>query len=461
MTQTTLTSNSTSIVAGRHPPATADVFYAMITLGSTVIWSVISGWLLYFYLPPEGEGAALVPAALYGVTMFVTRVINAIIASPIGHLSDRNCSRWGRRLPFMFVSALPMLVFFILLWTPPVRGNSIWNLVYLALVLALYNVAYSFNQIPYTALLPELALTDHHRVRMSAWSASFLLIGMILSGLAGPLIESVGYTVTALISAGVTLPLFYLPFLVLRERPGRQSVAAERLDFRQSIAAMLHNRAFLVMTVTGMLYWSTTVFIQGVIPFIVTEICLLTKADTVYFYIPAVLASLVCYPLVTWLSGRLDKWTVFSWSLLASAIVLPGLMFIGDWLPVALKAQGITWITLQAIAMSGVTMLPPAFGAEITDHDAALTGQHREGTYYATWGLLDQVINGAASALLPLLLLLGRSHSDPYGPLGVRMIGVVCGVLMFAAFLIFSYYPLRHRSPSQGNRDGYRDTTDG
>jgi len=412
---------------------------------------------LYFYLPPEGEGTALVPAALYGVVMFVTRAVNAIIAPPIGYLSDRTRSRWGRRLPFMFVSALPMVVFFVLLWTPPVRGESIWNLVYLALAFGLYNVAYSFNQIPYTALLPELAFTDQHRVRMSAWVSGFLLIGLILSSLAGPIIENVGYPATALIYAGATLPLFYLPLLVLRERPGRQNAAtdaaasvavAERLDFRQGVAAMLRNRAFLIMTAAGILYWSATAFIQGVLPFIVTEVCLLTKADMPYFYIPALLASLACYPLVTWLSDRLGKWLIFSRSLLASAIVLPGLMLIGDWLPVPLRAQGITWITLQAVVMSGVTMLPPAFGAEITDYDATLTGQRREGIYYATWGLFDQVINGTAAALLPLLLLLGRSRSDPFGPLGVRLVGVVGGMLMFVAFLVFLNYPLRRRSSS-------------
>ena len=460
MTGTTLANAPTSIADGQHPPVRVDIFYAMITLGSTVIWSVLSGWLLYFYLPPEEEGTALVPAALYSVAMLVTRAVSAVTAPPIGYLSDRTRSRWGRRLPFMFASALPMLVCFVLLWTPPVQGNSIWNLVYLGLIFTLYSMAYSFNQITHTALLPELALTDHHRVRMSAWSASFFLVGMILSGLAGPIIEKAGYAVAALIYAAVTLPLFYLPFLVLRERPERQVAAAERLDWRQGIAAMLRNRAFLVMTATGVCYWSVTTFVQSVIPFIVTEICLLNKADTIYFYIPPVLASLACYPLITWLSGRLGKWIVFSGSLLASAIVLPGLMFIGDWFPMALNVQGIIWISLQAMAMSGVTMLPPAFGAEIIDADATLTGQHREGTYYATWGLLDQVINGAAAAALPLLLLLGRSHSDPHGPLGVRIIGIVGGVLMFVAFLIFSKYPLRRHSPSQGdhNNEPYEGT---
>lgn len=427
----------------QRPSIKIDVSYSLITLGSTVIWSVLSGWLLYFYLPPEGEGIALVPAALYGGVMFVTRVANAAIAPPIGHLSDQTRSRWGRRLPYMFASALPMLVFFVLLWTPPVPGYSIWNLVYVTSMLLIYNTAYGFNQITHTALLPEIAVTDRGRVRLSAWSASFFLVGMILGGLAGVLIERTGYATMALIYAVATLPFFYLPFLVLREPPARVIPAAERLNFRESVVAMLRNRAFLVMTATGVFYWGVTTLIQSVIPFIVTEICLLTKTDTLYFYLPALLSSLACYPVVTRLANRFGKWAVFAGSLLASAVVLPGLMLVGDWLPASLQVQGMIWIALQSVAMAGVTMLPPAFGAEIADYDETLTGQRREGTYYATWGLLDQVINGVTAAALPLLLLLGRSRSDPHGPLGVRSVGLVGGVLMLVAFLIFLRYPLR------------------
>ena len=446
MTQTT---GSPSLTYERHPPVKVDIFYTMITLSSSMIWSILGSWLLYFYLPPEG--AALVPATLYGVVIFVIRAINAAIAPGVGHLSDRSHSRWGRRLPFMFVSALPMLVFFVLLWTPPVATESAWNLVYLALILMLYNVSYSFNQIPHTALLPEIAVTDRHRVRISAWSASFFLGGVALSSLAGPLIDKWGYTTTALICAGVALPFFYLPFLVLREQPGRQIAPKEQLSFRQSLAVMSRNRPFLIMTATGACYWGVSALIQATIPFVVTEVCLLTTTDTIYFYAPALLASLLCYPPITWLSNRLGKWSVFAGSLLASAIVLPGLVLIGDWLPVSLKTQGIIWITLQSIALSGITMLPPAFGAEITDHDESLTGQRREGAYYAVWGLLDQVANGLTAALLPLLLLLGRSHSDPRGPLGVRMVGIVGGILMFAAFLIFLNYPLKRPLPTRGD----------
>ncbi len=426
-----------------------DVAYAVISLASTTVWSFLGGWMLYFYLPPEAS--ARVPAAAYGIVVFAVRAVNALIAAPIGFLSDRTRSRWGRRLPFMFASALPMLVFFVLIWTPPVKGQSAWNLAYLALVYLLYNGAYSVNQITYTALLPELATTDRQRVRISAWSSSFFLVGMVAGGLVGLLIERIGYAHAALAYAGATLPLFYLPLLALRERPDHRALPPSRMTVRQSVAAIARNSAFRVMTVAGTLYWATTAFIQGIIPFIVTEICQLTEADTMLFYLPALGASLLCYPVVTWLSNRLGKWPVFAGSLLASAFVLPGLMLIGDRLPIPLKAQGILWITLQSVAMSGVTMLPPAFGAEITDYDAELTGERHEGMFYAAWGLLDQAVTAIAIALLSWLLLLGRSRTDPYGPLGVRLTGVVGGAFMLAAFIIFLKYPLR--TARGGERD--------
>ena len=453
----TITQTASTVDASRLPLKT-DVAYALITLGSSMIWAILSGWLLYFYLPPEGAsgGAALVPAAWYSVVILGTRALNAGMAPFIGHFSDNLRSRWGRRLPLMFVSGAPLLVFFVLLWTPPLRTESVWNLVYLGGMLVLYNLVYTVNQIPYTALLPELALTDQHRVRMSAWASSFLLVGMIVSAAAGLLIERFGYAVNALVYALLALPAFYLPFLVLRERPERWATPAERggprRNLRAVVASLLQNRAFVVMTAAGAFYWGLTTLVQAAIPYIVTEICLLNPGDTLWFYVPAILGSLVCYPLVTWLAGRVGKWRVFAGSLLASALAMPGLLLIGDWLPLPLMAQGILWVTIQSVALSGVTMLPMAFGAEIADHDAALTGQRREGLYYATWGLLDQVANGVVAALLPLLLLLGRSRSDPHGPLGVRLIGVVGGLAMLAAFFIFLRYPFRGKGNHESSR---------
>jgi len=428
------------------PPVRIDIGFSLIMLATTIVWSVGDGWLLYFYLPPAGQGLALVPLALYGTVVLVARIINAVITPPIGYWSDNAHWKWGRRLPFMFVSSLPLVIAFTLLWTPPVRGESIWNLVYLAVILILFNVTQNFVIIPLGSLLPELAGTDRHRVRLTAWSSSFQLIGVIVAGAAGLLISRFGFIRMSLMFSAVILPFLYLPFSVLREKPGRQIEVEKRMSFLQNIRTTITNPAFLMLTATGVCFWMATSFLMQSIPYIVTEICQQSLETTTYFYAVAVLPMLICFPIVNWLTKKYGKWAVFSGSLLASAIVLPGLMLIGDWLTIPLLAQGLIWITLQAIAMSGVTMLPQAFAAEITDYDETLTGQRREGAYYSAWSLLGQIISGVAALVLPLLFLLGRSQTDPNGPLGVRMTGIIGGVLMFAAFLLFFKYPLRHLS---------------
>lgn len=187
----------------------------------------------------------------------------------------------------------------------------------------------------------------------------------------------------------------------------------------------------------------TSTLIQAVAPFLVTEVCGMREADTVYFYIPAVAASLLCFPLITRLSNRWGKARVYGASLVGSAVIFPATILIGDWLPIGLRAQCISWAVLQSVAISGAVVLSAAFMAEIIDFDEKVTGLRREGLYYSVIKVLEQIFSGLAMVWLPVILLLGRSRTAPQGPLGVRMVGVVSGVLIGVGFLIFLRYPLR------------------
>ena len=98
--------------------AKTGISYSLIRVGDSIIWEIIASWQNYFYFPPDG--VALIPVGiLYGLLMSAHAAISIVIALPIGYWSDRTRTRWGRRLPYMFVAGLPRLVFFILLWTPP------------------------------------------------------------------------------------------------------------------------------------------------------------------------------------------------------------------------------------------------------------------------------------------------------------------------------------------------------
>ena len=409
--------------------------YGAGTLANAALGFIVNSWLLYFYLPPQGQ--ALAPAALYGLTTLTGYALLAFLNPWVGYRSDNLRSAWGRRLPFLLAALLPVLVFFVLLWTPPVASTSLWNLAYLTLAFALFKAASSFYLVPHQALLADLAASDRERVRFSTWQAAFLLAGFILGGLAGLFIEALGYRATAWLYAGLALPGLALPLLIARPRQEPASTPQPAVNFNSSLLAALGNRTFVLFAACWGVYMMTTTLVQAAVPFIATEICLLSRADTVQFYLPAMLASLACYPLVARLSDRFGKRRVFAGSLLASAVIFPGVMLVGSWLPLPIQAQCVSWVVLQAVAVAGVSALGSAFVADIAGQEALASGQRREGMYFAVLRVFDQLLTGVATLALPLLLLFGRSRSAPNGPLGVRLVGLAAGGLALVAFILF------------------------
>jgi GPH family glycoside/pentoside/hexuronide:cation symporter len=411
-------------------------FYGLGTLARSSLGFVVSSWLLYYYLPPDSE--PLVPVALFGTAILAGRLVSAFVTPYIGYISDNARNRFGRRLPFMFVAAFLLILAFVLFWKPPFDGvQSVWNWGYLVVIAVLFRFSLALYQVPFQALLPELSADEAGRVNLSTWDSAFLLLGMMWGGVAGVFIEKNGYLSTALIYAFVALVAFYLPFLFLREGEPIDK-KEEPISFRQSLSLTLKNRVFIHFAIVWVLYIVATGFVQTAAPYIVTEVCLLQESGTTYyFYIPGVLASLACYPLIGKATKKWGKWMVYAVSFFASALIFPGTMLIGEWLPIPLNIQCGGWAILQSAAIAGVVILTAAFAAEITDRDQT----RREGMYFASMKVIDQIFSGLASVLLPLLLSLGLSHTLPQGAIGVRLTGLVGGGLMLIGFLLFLRYP--------------------
>ncbi len=424
----------------RHEaPLWLDIAYGSVGLAATLPWAIVDSWLLFFYLPPS-TGGARVPVALYGIPIAAACLVNIVLCPIIGHFSDRARCRWGRRRPFVGLGALLLLAAFALLWQPPVAGMSTLNLVYLALILLAYNIAYSLVEVPFVSLLPELARSESHRVRLATILAVAQLLGVLLAALAGPLIEQLGYTRMAWLYVAMALPFFYLPLPALREEVNRRTSAEDRPSLGASLTFIAHHRSFLMLTGATLCTGLALAFTILIMPFLVTEICARSQADSAWFFGAAVVTSLVCYPAVIWLSRRLGKRRVFAASLGLSALAFPGLALIGPQWPLPLLTQGILWVILESAVAAPVSVLPPAFIADLTDDDARRTGHRREGVFFSVWVLQNQLVAGVAAVVAPVILLLGRSHLNPQGPLGVRVISLVCGGLCAGAYVLIRRY---------------------
>lgn len=124
-------------------------------------------FLLIFYSQVIGLDARLV-----GLAIWIALVFDAVSDPIVGYWSDNLRSRWGRRHPFMYASAIPVAGSFFLLWAPPQDASQatlFWWVLVLAIVI---RTAITFYRTPSTALIPDL--TRDYDERTSLYSLRYL-----------------------------------------------------------------------------------------------------------------------------------------------------------------------------------------------------------------------------------------------------------------------------------------------
>ncbi|MFH1537572.1 MAG: MFS transporter, partial [bacterium] len=108
-----------------HPMAKSNlsmlqkIMYSMGNMGGNFLNLLFTMWITKFYCPPTGEGLRLLNIRWVTNAILAGRVVDGIADPPIGYMSDRARTRWGRRIPFILFGGLPLCLVFFLLWAPP------------------------------------------------------------------------------------------------------------------------------------------------------------------------------------------------------------------------------------------------------------------------------------------------------------------------------------------------------
>lgn len=199
--------------------------YGAGDLGPAITANVLVFFLLFFFTQVAG-----LPPGLAGSILLIGKISDAVNDPIVGALSDRTRTRWGRRLPWMILGAIPFGLLFFLQWIVPrfsenETANDWWLFGYYALIGILFNLAYTVVNLPYTALTPELTQDYNERTSLNSFRFAFSLGGSILSLLLAGVVfaafpEDSGrqYTVFGGIVAGLAaIPLFWCA-LGLQER---------------------------------------------------------------------------------------------------------------------------------------------------------------------------------------------------------------------------------------------------
>ncbi|MFN7746808.1 MAG: MFS transporter [Hyphomonadaceae bacterium] len=110
-------------------------------------------------------------ARLIGLAMTIALFLDALSDPVVGYWSDNFRSKWGRRHPFMYASALPVAASFFLLWNPPEGWSDIALFWYVLVISVLIRTCITFYETPSSALAPELS--DNYDQRSGLLSLRF------------------------------------------------------------------------------------------------------------------------------------------------------------------------------------------------------------------------------------------------------------------------------------------------
>ena len=109
--------------------------------------SALSTFVLFYYNQVLGLSGTLA-----GTAILIALLFDAVSDPLAGSLSDNWQSRWGRRHPFMYASALPLGIAFFFLFSPP-EGLSEFSLfLWLTVTVVLTRGAMTLYHVPHIAL---------------------------------------------------------------------------------------------------------------------------------------------------------------------------------------------------------------------------------------------------------------------------------------------------------------------
>lgn len=416
------------------------VLYNLAGFSFNIYDTILYAWIPYFYTPPPGSGLTqYIPLAALGIILAGGRVLDALTDPFIGYLSDHTKSRWGRRKPYIFVSTPILFVSFILVWMPPVSGESITNVMFLAVVLFFYYWAYTGVLIPWFAVLPEMSRKNEERVKIASIGVALGVLGALIGGaFSGPLIQSMGPLQMALILGIVAFIGGELTLFGIRER--YSDYEGEAQGFFRVMREVFTDSQVLSFSIMIMFVQLTYQLMLMNVPYLTTLILGRKEAEASILMGEVIILIAVSVPLWYWLLSKYSKRTVFRAIIITMTAGFTLSFFIGK-LPVFTPfIQAMLVFPIAAIPIGGMFTAVLGVIADLTDYDELKSGRRREAIYYGIYGIVRKT--GWAFCSLILATVFSIFGYSAENPMGVRIIWLVCALSCLIGLIAFIPYKL-------------------
>ena len=144
--------------------------YSIGAIANGIKTDTFTFFLLFFYSRVIGLDPLLASLAI-GLAL----IIDSFTDPLMGTISDRTTTKYGRRHPFMFVSFLPIAIFYILLFTPKPdwdlsQSQLFW---WMFISASMTRIGMTFFEVPHRSFGAEITKDYLERTKLFSWREMF------------------------------------------------------------------------------------------------------------------------------------------------------------------------------------------------------------------------------------------------------------------------------------------------
>ena len=384
----------------RKVPLGTTIAYGMPGLGAGYMYLLMSLYVMKF-----STDVLLIAPAVMGVIFSISRIWDAVSDPIAGYLSDRTTFKFGRRRTWMLISFIPISFGFLAVFSPPesMQGQSL-DLWMMIAILSFYSAITLLN-VPHMALGAELSEDYHERTRLFGVRHIGFTLGSILALVSMSLLISEDNnpdgdvrqlaSSLAFYAIGAMSLMIFFAVSKLKENPEFQN-RVNKNPFKAFRDVWINPHAKILIIVLFIENLGGAVI--GVLTLYVTQYIVEAPAWAPLIIFAYMLPSALSVPLWIPLSRRFGKIRLWVFSLAFTGISFGGI-FIIPFLDSVTDRLIVMFIgaALGGMAAGCGGAIGPSVKGDVIDYDEYLTGERKEGSYFAA---LNFVFKSATGIML-------------------------------------------------------------
>jgi glucuronide carrier protein len=419
--------------------------YAAGDASNNLTFSMVSAFLLIYYTDVAG-----ISATAAGTLFLIVRVWGGVADLIAGRAVDKTSTRWGKFRPYLLFGSAPLLLLLVALFSIPGGLGDTGTIVWAYASYALFQLSYSFVNIPYGSLAATMTQEPDERAKLSSSrmisaSLTILAIAIVVSPQisgGGDLQQSL--TITTLAFAVIGFALYLWCFITSREVVQRAEAQA---SLRETLGMMRHNRPLVVLCLSTLLFLTGQFSLQTVGVYYARDV--LGSADLyIVMTIVQTVGMIAAGAVMPKAVDAMGKKTTY---------IAAGVVAAAGGAGITLAPGSVPWIGIALFGVLGfglgvINSLIFAFQADTVEYGEWKSGVRAEGSSYAVLSLTRKVGQGIGGAAAAFTIGLGGyvSGAATKSDAAVNSIRVAAGavptVAILAATAVMLAYPLTEKA---------------